>query len=112
VARDPGLEELLHEDLGDEPNLSQRPMFGGLAWLLGGNLLCAARDDGMLARLGKDRDAWALEHPDVRRMVMQGRAMSGWVKAGPEACADDDLRRRLLQGALAFCRELPPKTDA
>lgn len=109
MARDPGLEELVREDLGDRPGLSEKPMFGGLAWLLDGHLLCGARDVGLMARLGKGNDGWALEFPDIAPMVMSGRQMSGWVRAGLDTCADDDLRRRLLDAAVAFVRTLPPK---
>jgi hypothetical protein len=84
-------------------------MFGGRAWLLNGNLLCGAREDGMLLRLGKGADDWALESAGVEPMVMRGRAMAGWVRAGPDAYGDDELRTRLLDAALAFVRGLPPK---
>ena len=60
MARDKGLEELLNDSLDAVAGLTQKAMFGGAAWLVNGNLLCGARDDGMLIRLGKDRDAWAL----------------------------------------------------
>lgn len=109
MARDEGLEELLREEIQAEPGLTEKPMFGGLAWLLNGNLLCAARHDGMLARLGKDRDGWALEKPDVVPMLSRGRRMQGWVRAGPAAYGDDGLRRKLIDAALAFVRSLPPK---
>lgn len=84
-------------------------MFGGLAWLLHGNLLCGASDRGMLARLGKDQEAWALAMPDIAPMLSGGRRMRGWVRAGPGAFGDDALRRRLLDAALAFVRSLPAK---
>jgi hypothetical protein len=84
-------------------------MFGGRAWLLKGNLLCCARDDGMLARLGKDRDGWALALPEVVPMMSGARRMKGWVRAGPGAYGDDALRRRLVDAALAFVRSLPAK---
>jgi hypothetical protein len=109
VARDEGLEALLREDLEAEPGLTEAAMFGGRAWLLHGNLLCAARDDGMLARLGKDRDGWALAMPDIVPMISRGRRMQGWVRAGPAAFGDDALRRRLIDAALAFVRTLPRK---
>jgi TfoX N-terminal domain len=109
LARDEGLEELLRDDLRMEPGLSEKAMFGGRAWLLNGNLLCGARDDGMLARLGKDRDRWALEIPDVVPMISRGRRMQGWVRAGPAAFGDDALRRKLVEAALAFVRSLPAK---
>lgn len=109
MARDEGLENLLREDLGALRGLTEKPMFGGLAWLLHGNLLCGASDRGMLARLGKRRDAWALAMPDIRPMLSGGRQMQGWVWAGPDAFGDDALRRRLLDAALIFVRSLPAK---
>ena len=63
----------------------------------------------MLARLGKGNDAWALETAGVAPMIMGERVMEGWVRASPEACADDALRRRLISEALAFVDTLPPK---
>lgn len=59
MPRNKGLEELLNDSLAEIPGLTQKAMFGGLAWLLNGNLLCGAGKNGMLVRLGKDRDAWA-----------------------------------------------------
>lgn len=109
MARDEGLEELLRELLGPTPGLAEKAMFGGRAWLLHGNLLCGAGSKGMLVRLGKGNDAWALEHPAIERMEMRGRALEGWVRAGPDAFGDDELREKLLDAALAFVKSLPPK---
>lgn len=109
MARDEGLEALLREDLEAERGLTEKAMFGGRAWLLNGNLLCGARDDGMLARLGKGRDGWALGMQDVVPMLSRGRVMKGWVRAGPMAFGDDVLRRRLIAAALAFVQSLPAK---
>ena len=53
MARDKGLEELVYDELRSVPGVTDKAMFGGWAWLLWGNLLCGARDDGMLVRLGK-----------------------------------------------------------
>ena len=75
-------------------------MFGGWAWLLDDHLLCEARDDGMLVRLGKGDDGWALEMPDVVPMISRGRQIQGWVRAGSAAYGNDPLRRRLLDAAL------------
>ena len=81
MARDRDLEELLSKNLAGTPGLTQKAMFGGMAWLVNGNLLCGASDGGMLVRLGKDNDAWALKIPGITLMVMQGRKMNGWVRA-------------------------------
>lgn len=109
MARDAGLEELLRDELGERPGLGEKAMFGGRAFLLNGHLLCGARDDGMLIRLGKGNDAWALEQPDIKPMLSRGREMQGWVRAGPEAYGNDMLRKRLFLAALNFVEGLPPK---
>jgi hypothetical protein len=109
VARDAGLEALLSEDLGSVAGLREKAMFGGWAWLLHGNLLCGARHDGMLARIGKANEGWALALPGVAPMISRGRRMGGWVRAGPDAYGDDALRRKLLDAALDFTRALPRK---
>jgi hypothetical protein len=109
MARNEVLEELLGDDLVQVRGLTDKAMFGGRAWLLHGNLLCGARDDGMLVRLGKGNEAWALSTPGIAPMIMQGRPMSGWIRAAPEAYEDDALRSKLLKAALDFTRSLPKK---
>lgn len=109
MARDKGLEELVREHIGAGPGIAEKAMFGGLAWLLNGNLLCGASANGMLVRLGKDRDGWALELSDVIPMISKGRRMQGWVRAGPDAFGNDALRGKLLDAALAYVRSLPVK---
>lgn len=109
MARDAGLEELLREELGQRPGLSEKAMFGGWVFLLNGHLLCGAREDGMLLRLGKGNDTWALALADIKRMLSREREMQGWVRAGPEAYGNDMLRKRLLIAALDFVEGLPPK---
>ncbi len=109
MARDRGLEDLIHGDLPRGLALTEKAMFGGIAWPLKGNLLLGARSDGMLVRLGKGNDGWALALPDVGPMISRGRAMDGWVRAGPAAYGDDAVRARLIEAALAFVKGLPPK---
>jgi len=109
VPRDKGLEELLNDDLRTESGIMDKAMFGGWAWLLNGHLLCGARDDGMLVRLGKDQDAWALDILGIEPMISRARRMHGWVRAAPEVYGNDTLRHTLLNAALKFVRSLPAK---
>ena len=109
MARDRGLEDQIREDLPKGLPLTEKSMFGGWAWLVNGNLALGARDDGLLARLGKGNDGWALALPDVAPMISRGRLMGGWVRAGPAACGDDAIRLRLIETALDFALRLPPK---
>lgn len=109
MARDHGLEAQLSEDLQGERGLSEKAMFGGWAWLMHGHLLCGARQDGLLVRLGKDNEAWALQLPGIVPMISGSRRMRGWVRVAPEVYGDDALRRKLLDAALKFVMSLPAK---
>ncbi|MGB7068362.1 MAG: hypothetical protein WBD22_02610 [Pyrinomonadaceae bacterium] len=106
MARDRGLEELIHDDLDARVGVTEKAMFGGWAWLLNGNLLCGARDDGMLVRLGKGLGAWALETTGIVPMESRGRIMQGWVRCGPAAYGNDVLRNHLLSRASEFVSTL------
>ena len=97
----------MREYLPDGPGLSEKAMFGGWAWLLDGKLLCGARADGALVRLGKARDQWALEHDGVRPMLSRGRALAGWVRITPQTFCEEGLGRRLTALAAEFVRSLP-----
>ncbi|SCC93571.1 conserved hypothetical protein [Thiomonas sp. X19] len=109
MARDQGLEELIYDELRATPCITDKAMFGGWAWLLCGNLLCGARDDGMLVRLGKGNDAWALAVTGIEPMLSRGKHMHGWVRAGASVYGDDDMRCQLIAAALQFVGSLPKK---
>lgn len=84
-------------------------MFGGLAFMKDGHMVCGTYRDRGFYRVGKPNEAAALSHADVRRMEMAGRPMSGMMEVDAEGLADDALRDRLMALALAFVRDLPPK---
>jgi len=109
MARDQGLEEVLRGHLEDQRGLTEKAMFGGWVWLLHGHLLCGARADGVLVRLGKGNEHWALAVDGIAPMRSAGRVMAGWVWVAPETFGDDALARRLMTEALNFVRSLPPK---
>jgi hypothetical protein len=96
MARDPGLEELVHSSLGRMAGLEEKAMFGGWAFLLHGNLLCGAGKGGLMLRVGADNEAWALKLADVVPVVMRGRRTTGYVRAGAGAYGDDEVRQRLI----------------
>jgi TfoX N-terminal domain len=109
MVRDKGLEALLQDELGPMAGVTDKAMFGGWAWLLEGHLFCGARDDGMLLRLGKGLDAWALEIEGVMPMLSRGKHMHGWVRADASVYGDDELRQKLIAASLEFVRTLPKK---
>jgi hypothetical protein len=109
MVRDKGLETLIAEDLNGQSGLSEKAMFGGWAWLLGGKLLLGARNKGMLARIGEENESWALKIPGVIPMIMREKRMRGWVRVEMKICGDDRLRRKLIAAAIQFVASLPEK---
>jgi hypothetical protein len=107
MARDRGLEAIIYDDLRDVAGVSDKAMFGGWAWLLNGKLLCGARDDGLLVRLGKGNDAWALALPGVDQMISRGKRLAGWIRADERVFGDDRIRHLLLSAAVQYVRCLP-----
>jgi hypothetical protein len=109
MVRDKGLEALIEDDLAPVTGLTGKSMFGGWVWLLHGNLLCGARHEGLLVRLGRGQDGWALGIDGVEPMYSGARRMQGWVRAAAHVYADEAIRRRLIGAALDFVRTLPRK---
>jgi TfoX/Sxy family transcriptional regulator of competence genes len=85
-------------------------MFGGIGFMLNGNMLAAASKRGLLLRVGKERQPDALSRPGARLMEMRGRVMEGYVYVDPPALTGD-ATKTWLQLALAFVQPLPPKVS-
>jgi TfoX/Sxy family transcriptional regulator of competence genes len=90
VAYDEDLANRIREQLADQDAVTEKRMFGGLAFLAGGNMAVAAsRTGGLLARVDP-QDSEALVQVDgVERMVMRGRPMDGWLLIEADRVADD-----------------------
>ena len=93
-----------------EPGLTEQRMFGGLAFLIGGNMAVGASSQGgLLLRVDPAETESLISEPQVRRFEMRGRKMDGWLRVDAEAVeADDDLRRWVSHG-VAYARSLRPK---
>ena len=83
-------------------------MFGGIGFMLNGNMVAAASKRGLLVRVGKEAQSEALAQPGTRPMVMRGRVMDGYVRRDPPAI-DEAALQTLLRLAAAFVQTLPPK---
>jgi hypothetical protein len=109
MAYDEGLAQTFRDALADRSGVSERKMFGGLCFMLNGNMLCGTYRDGGMYRVGKGNEAAALALPHVRPMTMTGRPMPGLVDVDRIAIDDDVLRDKLMRLALDFVEALPPK---
>jgi len=110
MAYDEDLAERLRAVLATESGLTQRRMFGGLAFLLGGHMAGAASGQGGLMLRVDPADSDALvEHDGVEQMEMHGRSMAGWLRVTDDAIATDEELARWVAHGVAFVRTLPPK---
>lgn len=109
MPRDSELEGKVETHLRGVPGVTRKAMFGGLAYMVDGKLLCGASTRGLMVRLGKGNDAWALDEPGVTTVTMKNKSMAGWVRADPDACEDERLRARLLHAAKQYIATLPSK---
>jgi TfoX N-terminal domain len=108
MAYDEGLAQLLRDDLAGMP-VVEKKMFGGLAFLLNGHMVCGIHKGGAMFRVGKPNEAAALAVPGAAPMMFTGRTMSGMIDLSDQATADDARRGRVMGMALGFVRALPPK---
>ena len=83
-------------------------MFGGIGFMLNGNLLAGASERGLLVRIGEERQRQAVSNPGVRPMVMRGTTMKDYVYIDPPGL-DDRAVRVWLKLAIAFVKTLPAK---
>jgi TfoX/Sxy family transcriptional regulator of competence genes len=109
MAFDEGLAERIRGVLDARSDVDERKMFGGIAFLVAGNMACGVMRDDLMVRMASD-DAEALEsEPGARRFAMGDRPMRGWLLVAPEATADDgDLERWVRRGE-EFAASLPAK---
>ena len=108
MAYDEALAERVRAQLDREPGLTERKMFGGIAWMLDGNMAVGLISTGLLVRLGPKADA-ALEEPHASAPMMGSRVMKGFVVVAPEGVdADEQLAAWIARGG-DVARSLPPK---
>jgi hypothetical protein len=110
MAYDEDLANRIRELVGGESGLTERKMFGGLAFLIGGNMAVAASGQGgLLVRVAPDESDALVAEETARPMEMRGREMRGWLRvAGDDVRTDDELARWVDLGT-AYARSLPPK---
>jgi len=108
VAYDEVLADRVRAHLDGEPALTERKMFGGIGWMLAGNMAVGLMKDGLMVRLG-DRTEDALEEPHTSQPMMGERPMKGMVVVAPEGVQTDEQLGAWIDRGAAVARSLPPK---
>ncbi|HEX4253227.1 MAG TPA: TfoX/Sxy family protein [Pseudonocardia sp.] len=110
MAYDVEMADRLREILAGEPDVVEKPMFGGLAFLVAGHLAVAvSRRGGLLLRVDPAQTDTLAGQPGATRWVMRGREMAGWLRLDIDAYAADDELNPWVRRGVEFVRTLPPK---
>lgn len=109
---DEGLAERIREVLEERSDVSEKKMFGGLTFLLGGNMCAGVVADELMVRVGPDAYEKLLSEPHTREMDFTGRPMKGFVYVGCEGFESDADLRAWIERGVAFAGPLPPKQPA
>jgi TfoX/Sxy family transcriptional regulator of competence genes len=97
----------VHAALAAAGPIREIRMFGGIGFMLNGNMAAASSKRGLLVRVGPERQNDALEFPGASQMVMRGRKIEGYIRLGATS-ANDRTVKALLRMAIAFVQKLPP----
>jgi len=95
--------------LGPRPGLVEKAMFGGVGFMLNGNMAVGAYGQDLIVRLSPAQAADALAQPEVRVFDITGRPMKGWIMVGPAGYASDEVLAAWIAQGMTFARSLPPK---
>jgi TfoX/Sxy family transcriptional regulator of competence genes len=89
--------------------LGEKVMFGGISFLLHGNMACGVIGEELIVRVGPDAFPEAMQRQGARVFDFTGKPMTGWVKVAPEGIANEQDLREWIHMGLAFAASLPPK---
>lgn len=103
------LAERIRAILGDEPDLVEQKMFGGLSFMLAGNLCVGLLGDDLVVRVPKEAAAATSTRPHVRPMDFTGRPMKNWFYVAPEGTKTKRALTSWVEQGRAFARTFPPK---
>jgi TfoX/Sxy family transcriptional regulator of competence genes len=109
VAYDEDLAQRVREVLAARSEVSERKMFGGIAFMVDGNMACGVLGEDLIVRLGEEEGARALSEEGVRPFDFTGRPMKGIVYVSAERTSDDAGLTEWVEAGADYALSLPPK---
>lgn len=109
MAYDEGLAERVRERLAGAPGITEQRMFGGLAFLLNGNMAIGVHGDELIVRVPPPSTEEAVARPGVRVFDMTGRPMKGWLLVAPSVLAKPAALNAWIEVGRSYAAGLPPK---
>ena len=108
MAYDEHLAERIREGLMDQPGMSEKRMFGGIAFMIHGNMAVGVSNSELMVRAGDEAEA-LLSEPGVRPFEMSGKTMRGWLLVDATAIIEDEDLRRWVDTGVGIAESLPAK---
>jgi hypothetical protein len=109
MAYDEGLAQRIRDKLQDTPGLVEKKMFGGIGYMVHGNMACGVNQDTLIVRVGPERYEEALTRHHTKVFDMTGRPMKGWIVVAPEGIEADKELEQWIQQGVDFALSLPAK---
>jgi TfoX/Sxy family transcriptional regulator of competence genes len=110
MSYDDAFADRLRELLASRADVTEKAMFGGLAFLLAGNMAVGIASTGeLIVRVAPEETDDALAEPDTRQFDMSGRPMKGWILVRAESAGDEDRVAAWVEREIRFAQTLPPK---
>lgn len=109
MAYDEELAERIRGALTDRDDVTERRMFGGIAFMVGGNMAVGVVKDELMVRVGREGHDAAMAQAHVRAMDFTNRPMAGFIYVAPEGVRSDDDLRRWVDAGASFATSLPPR---
>lgn len=109
MAYDEDLAKRIRDEIGDHPARVEKKMFGGIAFMIHGNMSVGVAGEELMVRVGKENDEAAVARRHVRPFDLSGRPMAGWVLVDADGTtANEDLASWIDTG-VTYAESLPPK---
>jgi TfoX/Sxy family transcriptional regulator of competence genes len=109
MAYDAKLADRVHRAVADKRGVTEKKMFGGIAFLLDGKMFCGIANDDLMVRVGPERYEESLKKPHVRPMDFTGRPLKGYVYVAPAGCRTDAALRTWVTLSVSFVGTLPAR---
>jgi TfoX/Sxy family transcriptional regulator of competence genes len=109
MAYDEGTADRVRGLLGGEAGLSETRMFGGIAFLINGNMACGVNKDALIVRLDPASQEAAMAEPGAREFDLSARPMKGWIMVDPVGYAKPAQLKKWVGRGVTVARRLPPK---
>jgi TfoX/Sxy family transcriptional regulator of competence genes len=109
MAYDDALADRVRELISARPNVSERKMFGGIAFMVDGNMAVGVSGDELMVRLDPADSDQALTEDGVRVFDMTGRPMKGWILVAAERTSDEAGLSEWVDAGAEYAASLPPK---